>query len=60
MATKREREIMKEWDDFTGFAFMPTNDGETFYDALQKNRRWLHNFAGEAETIGDDIEDPNL
>ncbi len=60
MATRREREIIREWRDFTGFSFMPPNDGETFYDALQKNRQWLHNFAGEAETIGNDIENPHL
>lgn len=54
--TKREREVMREWEAHTGWEFMPPHEGESFYDALQRNRRWLEQRLSESLAIGNDIQ----
>ena len=56
--TKREQAVAKEWYDFTGWEFMPQHEGESFYDALMRNRKWLEDRTTEALTIGNDISTP--
>lgn len=58
--TKREREVMKEWERHTGFEFMEVQDGESFYDALNRNKQWLEDHTAEALYIGDDIFPPDM
>lgn len=56
--TKRQREVMKAWEDHTGFGFMEPNAGESFYDALMRNRNWFQDHTTEACSIGNDIAPP--
>lgn len=54
--SKREREVMREWEAITGFEFMGPDHGEPFVHALRRNKRWLAHMAGDAERIGSDLE----
>lgn len=54
--TAREKAITKEWYDFTGWEFLGPDEGETFLDALRRNRRWLENHTTESLRIGEDYE----
>lgn len=54
--TKRQREIMREWHDHTGWEFMGPHPDETFYEALERNRRWLECRLSESLAIGSDIQ----
>lgn len=53
--SKRQREVVKEWDSHTGFEFMEPQNGESFYDALERNKEWLQDHCNDALRIGKDI-----
>ena len=56
--TKRQKAVMKEWYDFTGWEFMAPYGDETFCDALRRNQRWLEDHTNEAlRHIGADLLD---
>lgn len=50
--TKRQREIMVEWECHTGFDFMLV--GDTFGEALRWNYQWIEDHTIEALCIGND------
>ena len=58
MSKGRQREIKQEWVDFTGWEFMGPRPGENFYEALQRNKKWLNDHALDADNIGHDILNP--
>lgn len=56
--TKRQREVKDEWFAHTGFEFLGPDPGESFYRALQRNRKWLEDHTNDALRIGSDIFQP--
>ena len=56
--TKRQREIATEWFAHTGFEFMEPEVGESFYAALNRNKKWLEDHMTDALRISDDILPP--
>jgi len=54
--TEREAEVVKEWYGHTGWEFMGLNEGESFCEALKRNKRWLEAHTSTSLRIGDDIE----
>jgi len=50
--SKKQKAIVKEWYDFTGWEFMGPNQDETFKDALRRNKQWLETHTNDALRIG--------
>lgn len=50
--TKKQKIIVEEWGQISGFEFMEPYDGEPFREALQRNLDWFEHKANDVSRVG--------